>query len=94
MSSHSCGPVAAGRPYPVATVNGCVPSALSDFLGPVVVSIGPESEGLRLAGIGASGVDGVHFNQKDDLHGGRDVRVWKISGTTEDGFAATSESVY
>jgi hypothetical protein len=87
-------PVVSGKPYPVREVSGQAPSALDDFVGQATLVIEDGREAGRLVtGMGARSGDVVRFREKD-ADGSKDVRVWRITGSSSEGFVAQHDAVY
>ena len=71
-------PVASGMQFAVATVNGCAPARLEDFVGESDFTLRCGGQDRLIGGRGHRDGDSVRFTEKDAGHGGRDVRVWAI----------------
>ncbi|WP_353651315.1 hypothetical protein ABLG96_10755 [Nakamurella sp. A5-74] len=80
MTSSMLDGISSGSQYRVTRVDGRLPDAVDDFVGPATLLIHHADQHLQIHGAGQldpSG-SGVHFYQKDSDHEGRDVRIWQI----------------
>jgi hypothetical protein len=87
-------PIVSGLPYPVLTVNGQPPTAISDFDGVVSLVVG-FSGGVQMFLTGSANADGesARFSEKGGTAGGKDVRVWAVRAVT-DGFVVEHSPSY
>ena len=72
--------VASAMPYVITKVTRHVAFSNSDFVGHVSFVIDLDGHPCQIDGVGTLNGDGVRFQQKDESHDGRDVRVWQIRG--------------
>lgn len=93
MTTESSGSVASGRPHLVIDVAGRQPIRLDDFVGDTFFVAVADTRTFRVEGAGMPASDGVRFSQKDSATG-KDLRVWRITGTADDQFEASTVSAY
>ena len=79
MSHAAPDPVASGRPYPVASVTGSVPTSLQQFVGPTTFTVTNDGAETLVHGEGSENDAGVRFIEKNTQPPGKDVRAWQIS---------------
>ena len=89
MTYETPGIVISGVPYVVTEVGGHAPTSPEDFTGSVTF-LAEHNNGAsyEVSGAGAVAEDGsVRFHEKVAHGAGKDVRVWRITGSA-DGFSA------
>lgn len=90
MNSDAAEAIVSGRNYLVVEVAGqpANNARIIDFLGEVSFVAESNGQRHRVSGIGAHGLTGVRFYEKDDRHHGKDVRIWQIDSQPGGRFAA------
>jgi hypothetical protein len=84
--------IASGKPYPVLVPPPGPSGSLQLFVGDAEFSLDGGGTPVRICGHGVLHGDVVRFHQKDHI-GGKDVRVWHVSG--QDGqFVAESIAAF
>jgi hypothetical protein len=79
MTFTAADPIASGLPYDVVAVGGEPPARLDQFVGDSSFVIARNGRRSRVCGVGRPNEPGVHFQEKDVDHDGKDVRTWQIS---------------
>lgn len=85
-------PVASGRPYLIVEVQGRQPADLDDFVGDVAFVAVMDSQTYLIQGVGDRDSSTVRVSEK--RAGGRDLRVWQVTGTGTGDFEATALASY
>ncbi len=94
MTFFASDPVSSGLAYVVVSVGGAEPQQLEQFVGDATFAISRGSTESLVAGRGSLVGDGVRFQEKDQRHDGKDVRVWQISSDPGGGFTAATVSTF
>lgn len=94
MTYAGADPVASGRPYDVLFVEERTPTSLDDFVGEVSFTVDSSGSEKIICGVGSAAGDGVHFQEKDVAHDGKDVRVWRVSKNPAGGFSAEASGTF
>jgi hypothetical protein len=95
MTTQSWHSIASGKPYLVTGLVAGEATTLDQFLGDAEFTLDGEGGPVVVRGHGVplEDVPGtVRFHEKDTV-GGKDVRVWHVSGA-EDGFVAESIAAF
>src|SRR3954468_12508069 len=85
MTSTPADPVPSGRELAIVAVKGRTAHTLEDFVGEAVFTVQWREQDMLVAGVGARVDNGVRFHEKDAGNGGKDVRVWSITSSSQPG---------
>lgn len=87
MTYGTPGIVVSGVPYVVTEVEGHAPTTLEEFVGERTFVVERNGSTYEVAGAGSLVEGGVRFHEKVAGGHGKDVRVWRVTRSSE-GYSA------